>query len=149
MAVNVRGTWLFSKEFVTRALAVSKPGVIVNASSTNAFYAERDIPAYSASKGAILALTKAMALDHAEDRIRVNCICPGIIESGLTTPWFDSMADPPGARRIAGAAHALDRIGQPAEVARVVVFLSSEEASFFTGSAVVVDGGLTAGRRIL
>jgi NAD(P)-dependent dehydrogenase (short-subunit alcohol dehydrogenase family) len=100
---------------------------------------------YCATKGAIIALTKAMAIDYGKEGIRVNCICPGYIDSGLTQSYFEAQPDPGGARAVAGKLHALWRIGQPEEVARLAVFLASDEASFMTGSAVVVDGGFGSG----
>jgi len=100
---------------------------------------------YCATKGAIIALTKAMAIDYGKEVIRVNCICPGYIDSGLTQSYFEAQPDPGGARAVAGKLHALWRIGQPEEVARLAVFLASDEASFMTGSAVVVDGGFGSG----
>ena len=147
MAVNVRSVWLCSRALI-RGLD-GEPGAIVNAASTNAFFAEPDIPVYSASKGAVLALTRAMAFDHAALGVRINCVCPGIIETGLVTPWLDEMDDPAAARRTIGAAHALNRLGTPEEIGSVVVFLLSDEASFVTGAAVVADGGLTIGKLTL
>jgi NAD(P)-dependent dehydrogenase (short-subunit alcohol dehydrogenase family) len=149
LAVNLRGVWLCSKTLISRLAESNQRGAIVNAASTNAFFAEPDLAAYSASKGAVLALTRAMAFDHAELGVRVNCVCPGIIETGLTTPWFDAQRDPAEARRQVGSAHALNRIGAPDEIAAVVTFLLSDDASFLTGAAVVADGGLTIGKKTL
>ena len=113
--------------------------------SVNGFFVEPMCAGYCATKGAIMALTKAMAIDHGRDGIRVNCICPGYIDAGLAWGYFEAQPDPAAARAAAGKLHALGRIGQPGEVARLAVFLASTDASFMTGAAVVVDGGLASG----
>lgn len=142
---NVTGVFHTSGELVRRARRSSSPGVIVNIASINAFYADASIPAYCASKGAVLTLTRAMALDHAREHIRVNCVCPGYIDTPLLSAFFDKQEDPAAARIAAARLHAVGRIGQPEEIARVVAFLASDAASFVTGAAVVVDGGMTIG----
>ena len=113
--------------------------------SVNGFFVEAMCAGYCATKGAIIALTKAMAIDHGKEGIRVNCICPGYIDAGLAWGYFEAQPDPAAARSAAGKLHALWRIGRPEEVGRVAVFLASEDASFMTGSAVVVDGGFGSG----
>jgi NAD(P)-dependent dehydrogenase (short-subunit alcohol dehydrogenase family) len=147
--INLSGVFYGAREFVRRARAAGHGGSIVNTASVNAFFVEPDFPAYCASKGGVLALTRALALDHAPDCIRVNCVCPGYVETGMTVPFFEAEADPTAARSRAGSQHALGRIAQPEEVAQVVVFLSSDEASFVTGAAVVVDGGWSIGQRMV
>ena len=139
------GIFHTSREFVRRLRDAGGSGAIVNIASINAFYADRDIPAYCASKGAVIALTRAMALDHAQEGIRVNCVCPGYIDTPLLAAFLETQDDPAGARRAAESMHALNRIGQPEEIGRVVAFLASDAASFMTGAAVVVDGGITIG----
>lgn len=114
-------------------------------SSVNGFFVEPMCAGYCATKGAIIALTKAMAIDHGREGVGVNCICPGYIDAGLAWGCFEAQPDPQAARVAAGNLHALGRIGRPEEVARVTVFLASEEASFVTGSAYVVDGGFGSG----
>lgn len=143
MAVNVGGVFLCSKLFLPH-LRITK-GSIVNMSSVNGFFTESSCAGYCASKAAIIGLTKAMAIDHGHEGVRVNCICPGYIDAGLATGHFQSQADPVQARADAAKLHALGRIGRPEEVARVAVFLSSDDASFITGSSYVVDGGLSSG----
>jgi NAD(P)-dependent dehydrogenase (short-subunit alcohol dehydrogenase family) len=143
MAVNVGGVFLCSKYFLP-SLRQSR-GAIVNLSSVNGFFVEPGCAGYCATKGAIIALTKAMAIDHGRDGIRVNCICPGYIDAGLAEGYFKAQPDPDAARAAAGNLHALGRIGRAEEVARVAVFLASSQASFMTGSAVVVDGGFGSG----
>ena len=138
MAVNVRGTFLMCKHAVP-ALRGSGRGAIVNIASVNGFIAEPQIAAYCASKAAVLGLTRSLALDHASEGIRANAICPGLIDTamarqqfgGLETVDFESL-------------NFLARAGQPEEVARVAVFLASDNASFITGAAICVDGGATA-----
>ncbi|MCL2658932.1 MAG: glucose 1-dehydrogenase [Acidobacteriaceae bacterium] len=143
MAVNVGGMFLCSRAFLPD-LRETK-GAIINMSSANGFFAEAACAGYCATKGAILAFTKAIAIDHGREGIRVNAICPGYINAGGAEGYFEAQPDPAKARAEAGLLHALGRIGQPEEVARAVVFLASEDASFMTGSAMIVDGGFTAG----
>lgn len=143
MAVNVGGIFLASK-YCLPYLRETK-GNIVNMSSVNGFFVEPMCAGYCATKAAIIGLTKAMAIDHGHEGIRVNCICPGYIDAGLAEGYFQSQPDPVKARKEAGKLHALGRIGRPEEVARVAVFLCSREASFMTGSSVVVDGGFGSG----
>lgn len=143
MSVNVGGIFLSSK-YCLPYLRETR-GNIVNMSSVNGFFVEPMCAGYCATKAAIIGLTKAMAIDHGHEGIRVNCICPGYIDAGLAEGYFQSQPDPVKARREAGKLHALGRIGRPEEVARVAVFLCSREASFMTGSSVVVDGGFGSG----
>jgi NAD(P)-dependent dehydrogenase (short-subunit alcohol dehydrogenase family) len=143
MAVNVGGVFLCSKYFLP-ALRESR-GAIVNMSSVNGFFVEPGCAGYCATKGAIIALTKAMAIDHGRQGVRVNCICPGYIDAGLAEGYFEAQSDPVAARAAAGNLHALGRIGRPEEVAKLAVFLAGRDSSFMTGSTVVVDGGLGSG----
>jgi NAD(P)-dependent dehydrogenase (short-subunit alcohol dehydrogenase family) len=143
MAVNVGGVFLCSRAFLPH-LRQTK-GVVINMSSVNGYIVEPSCAGYCATKGAILALTKALAIDHGKEGIRVHAICPGYIDAGLAQGYFDAQPDPARARAEAGSLHALGRIGQPSEIARAAVFLASEDASFMTGSALIVDGGLSAG----
>jgi NAD(P)-dependent dehydrogenase (short-subunit alcohol dehydrogenase family) len=143
IAVNLGGVFLCSKFFMPH-LRKTK-GNIINMASVNGFFVEPICAGYCATKGAIIALTKAMAIDHGKEGIRVNCICPGYIDAGLAEGYFQAQPDPAAARAAAGKLHALWRIGQAEEVAKVAVFLASNDASFMTGSAVVVDGGFGSG----
>lgn len=143
MSVNVGGIFLCSKYFLPH-LKKSR-GNIVNMSSVNGFFVEPMCAGYCTTKAAIIGLTKAMAIDHGNEGIRVNCICPGYIDAGLAEGYFQAQPDPEKAREEAGKLHALWRIGKPEEVGRVAVFLASDEASFMTGASVVVDGGFGSG----
>ena len=143
MAVTVGGVFLCSKYFLPH-LKVTH-GVIVNMASVNGYFVEPFCAGYCATKAAIIGLTKAMAIDCGTDQVRVNCICPGYIDAGLTEGYFQAQPDPAAARKAAGKLHALRRIGRPEEVARVAAFLASEDASFMTGAAVAVDGGFGSG----
>jgi len=143
MAVNLGGVFLCSK-FAIPHLRSTK-GCIVNMASVNGFFVEPMCAGYCATKGGIIALTKAMAIDHGKDGIRVNCICPGYIDAGLAWEYFEVQPNPAQARSIAAKLHALWRIGEPEEVGRVAVFLASEDASFMTGASVTVSGGFGFG----
>lgn len=143
MAVNVGGVFHCSRAFLPDLRQTR--GVIINLSSVNGFFVEPSCAGYCATKGAILAFTKAVAIDHGKEGIRVHAICPGYIDSGLAEAYFQVQTEPAKARAEAGLLHALHRIGQPSEVGRAAVFLASDDASFMTGSALIVDGGLSAG----
>lgn len=143
LAVNLGGVFLCSKYFLPH-LRETK-GSIVNMSSVNGFFVESTCAGYCATKAGIIGLTKAMAIDHGHQGIRVNCICPGYIDAGLAEGYFQSQPDPALARQEAGKLHALWRIGKPEEVGKVAVFLASEDASFVTGASMVVDGGFGSG----
>ena len=143
IAVNLGGVFLCSKFFLPHLRRTR--GAIVNMSSVNGYFVEPVCAGYCATKAAIIGLTKAMAIDHGKDGIRVNCICPGYIDAGLAEGYFEAQPDPAAARTNAGKLHALGRIGRPEEVAQAAAYLASREASFVTGSALVVDGGFGSG----
>ncbi len=143
LAVNVGGVFLCTKHFLPQLKKTR--GAIVNMSSVNAFFVEPYCAGYCATKAAILAFTKAVAIDHGRDGVRCNCICPGYIDAGLAEAYFLSQPNPDAARQAAGGLHALGRVGRPEEVARAAVFLASSDSSFTTGSAMVVDGGFGSG----
>src|ERR1035437_1111013 len=143
LSINVGGIFLCSKYFL--AYLRETKGNIVNMSSVNGFFVEPMCAGYCTTKAAIIGLTTAMAIDHGNEGVRVNCICPGYIDAGLAEGYFQSQPDPIQARLDAGKLHALWRIGKPEEVAHVAVFLASDDASFMTGASVVVDGGFGSG----
>jgi meso-butanediol dehydrogenase/(S,S)-butanediol dehydrogenase/diacetyl reductase len=143
MAVNLKGTFLLSRA----ALAVMVPrksGVIVNAGSIAGIRGLPDRAAYIASKFGVVGLTKAMALDHVKDGIRVNCVCPGTTD----TPWIaerlQEAEDPDAALAALVARQPMGRLGKADEIAAAYLFLASDESSFTTGTALVVDGGFIA-----
>src|SRR5713101_4615952 len=119
-------------------------GAIVNIGSVLGLVAVKDRAAYCASKGGVTMLTKAMALDHAHENIRVNCICPSSVETELVKGVFNESEQGRALRKARVATIPLGRIGQPEDVAEMAVFLASEEASWLTGAAIPLDGGLTA-----
>ena len=123
-------------------LRAAGAGSIVNIGSVAAHVGFEHDAAYCASKGAVLALTKQMAIDYAPDGIRVNCIEPGFIVTDQLTDYIAGQADPATARDQITALHPLGRLGRPAEVAAATAFLISDDASFITGAALAVDGGL-------
>jgi NAD(P)-dependent dehydrogenase (short-subunit alcohol dehydrogenase family) len=137
--VNVRGTWLLSRAALSH-LRQSGGGSIINIGSVLSLAGARNRAAYAASKAAVLGLTRAMALDHAAENVRVNCICPGMVETEMIAPFN---ADP-AARHLRLALHPLGRFGQPEDIAGLAVFLASDESAWVTGTAFPVDGGYTA-----
>lgn len=137
MAVNVRGAFLVSKYALPHLRAFG--GAILHLSSGVATTGTRNRAAYSASKGAIVSLTKNMALDYAADQVRVNCLCPGFVN----TPLLASL--PPERRAKLTALHPLGRLGEPEDVAHMALFLISDQASWITGQAIAVDGGFNVG----
>jgi meso-butanediol dehydrogenase/(S,S)-butanediol dehydrogenase/diacetyl reductase len=143
MAVNVNGVFFGCKHAIAQ-MQRQGGGVIVNTASVVATVGIRDRAAYCASKGAVAALTRAMALDHVADKIRVNAVAPGTIDS----PYFQDMfAKSPRAaelRRELESRQAMDRLGQPEEIANGMLFLASDESSFMTGAVLTIDGGWTA-----
>jgi NAD(P)-dependent dehydrogenase (short-subunit alcohol dehydrogenase family) len=142
MAVNLKSMFLTFKAFLP--LMKKNGAAVVNVSSVQAVGALPNSVAYVASKHGIAGLTRALAIDHAIDGIRVNCVCPGAVD----TPMFrESMKNVEGLSTLLqeiGHLHAVGRIAQPAEIARAIVFLCSDDASFITGSIQLVDGGMTA-----
>jgi meso-butanediol dehydrogenase / (S,S)-butanediol dehydrogenase / diacetyl reductase len=148
MAVNVGSIYLTAR-FGVPEMARRGGGAIVNISSVQGFNCQQNVAAYVASKGAIHALTRAMALDHAGQKIRVNSISPGsvrtpILEKAARTYGGEGVSVEQAFQRF-GDAHPIGRIGKPEEVAELVAFLASDKAGFCTGSDYRIDGGLTAG----
>ena len=142
---NLKGLFLTAK-YTIPALASSGGGSIVSVSSVNAVASSRMIPAYSASKGGIVSMTRTLALDHAPDGIRVNCILPGSVDTSMLRASANRRFpdDPQAAIEEWGRKHPVGRVLTAEEVANAIVFLSSERASGITGATLAVDGGLTA-----
>ncbi|MGD8404689.1 MAG: SDR family oxidoreductase [Anaerolineales bacterium] len=141
--VNVKGTFLMCK-YALPALRESK-GCIVNMSSYVGLVGFAGTSAYAASKAAILNLTRSMALDHAKEGIRVNAVCPGSVDTDMIHTAWQQFEDVEQARKLWAEKHPLGRIASPEEVAQAILFLASKGASFITGAALPVDGGITAG----
>jgi NAD(P)-dependent dehydrogenase (short-subunit alcohol dehydrogenase family) len=139
MAVNVRSVFLGAKHAVP-AMIERGGGTIVSTASISGMAGDQASVVYGASKAAVINLTRCLAVDHARQGIRVNCICPGAIE----TPPIGRMLADPAARAGMERSHLLGRIGQPEEIGAAAVWLCSDESSFVTGQAIVVDGGITA-----
>jgi NAD(P)-dependent dehydrogenase (short-subunit alcohol dehydrogenase family) len=144
MRVNVKGTFLLSKEALSQVFLPRKKGVIVNTASTAGLRGIFDRTAYTASKHAIVGLTKGMAVDHVKDGVRVNCICPGT----TMTPWIDKRlkeaADPKAALAALVARQPMGRLGTAEEMAAGILFLAADDTAFATGTALVIDGGYCA-----
>jgi len=143
MMVNVKGPFLTSRA-VLPEFRKCGGGAIVNIGSVLGLVAMKDRAAYCASKGGVTMLTKAMAIDHAHEKIRVNCICPSIVETELVKGLFESGERGVAVKNSRLASIPLGRFGQPEDVAEMAVFLASEESSWLTGAAIPLDGGLTA-----
>jgi NAD(P)-dependent dehydrogenase (short-subunit alcohol dehydrogenase family) len=143
MAVNVRGVFLCTKHAIP-AMKAAGGGTIVNTASVVAAIGIRNRAAYCASKGAVAALTRAVAIDHVADGIRCNAIAPGTVD----TPYFEEILrnspDPAATRSALEARQLLGRMGTPEEIAAGMLFLASEESRFATGSILTIDGGMTA-----
>jgi 2-keto-3-deoxy-L-fuconate dehydrogenase len=139
-AVNARGTFLCCKHAIP-GMVERGGGSIVNVSSVAALVGLRNRAAYSASKGAVVALTRALAVDHVADGIRANAVCPGTVDS----PWVQRLVEESGESLDAlRARQPMGRLGTPDEIAEAIAYLASDRAAFVTGSVLVIDGGLTA-----
>lgn len=144
-AVNVRGVFNVTKAFLPGMLA-RKAGNIINLASIGGVVGIRDRLAYCTTKFAVVGLTKSMALDHALDGLRVNCICPGRVETPFVSARLKEYPDPEKAYREMAATQALGRMGSPREIAHAALYLASEESAFVTGTAFLIDGGWSAGK---
>jgi NAD(P)-dependent dehydrogenase (short-subunit alcohol dehydrogenase family) len=141
MNVNLKGHWLMSKYAIPEMLKRGK-GSIVNVSSVQGLASQKNVVAYSTSKHAMVGLTRSMAVDMASRNVRVNCVCPGTVNTPMIQGIIELDADPDKLKKILDKMHPLGRIAQPSEIGEVIAFLASDRASFMTGSIVVVDGGL-------
>jgi NAD(P)-dependent dehydrogenase (short-subunit alcohol dehydrogenase family) len=138
--VNVRGVFNVCKAFMP-AMIARRRGSVVNMASVGGTVGIRDRLAYCTTKFAVVGLTKSMALDHAADGVRINCICPGRVETPFVAARLREYPDPERAYREMSSSQSLGRMGRPEEVAAAALYLASDEAAFVTGSALMIDGG--------
>jgi len=141
MATNVKGVFLCSRA-VLPAMRRQGGGTIVNVASTTSFIGIPERAAYVASKGAVAALTRAMAVDHAKEGIRVVAVAPGTVATDYYDRVVAGSPDPDGLRRMLAARQLIGRAGTPEEIANAILFLASDEASFCVGTILLVDGGM-------
>ncbi len=141
-AVHVRGTYLCSKYALPAMIEGRRGGSVVNVSSVAGLVGIRNMTAYSAAKGAILSMTRSMAVDFAQYGVRVNCVAPGTTMTPMGQRLVEG--DTPEQLALRMSRYPLNRFGRPEEIANAVLFLASDESSYATGSCLVVDGGLTA-----
>jgi 2-keto-3-deoxy-L-fuconate dehydrogenase len=139
-AVNVRGMLNVTRVYLPEMVARRK-GSIVNMASVAGLVGIRDRLAYATTKFAVVGMTKSMALDHAADGVRINCICPGRVETPWVAQRIKEYPDPAKAYAEMAATQAMGRMGTPEEIAAAALYLASDAASFVTGSAFAIDGG--------
>jgi len=141
--INVRGLWLLSRAVLPH-LRSAGGGSIINIASVLGINGARNRAAYAASKGAVVLLTKCMAIDHGRENIRVNAICPSFVETELTAAFLHSASNPAALIRERISVHPLGRLGKPEDMAGLAVYLASDESSWVTGVLFPVDGGYLA-----
>lgn len=136
VSINLKGVFMGMK-YAIPAMEKRNGGAIVNTSSLLGFKGKKYMAPYNASKGGVITLTKNAALEYGGKNIRVNAVCPGVIDTNIVTPWKGDDRKWP----VISKANALRRVGQPEEIANAVLFLVSDEASYVTGTSLLVDGG--------
>jgi NAD(P)-dependent dehydrogenase (short-subunit alcohol dehydrogenase family) len=141
--INVRGLWLFSRAMLP-IMRKAGGGSIITMGSVLGINGARNRAAYAASKGAVVLLTKCMAIDHGHENIRVNAICPSFVETELTAAVISQAPDPTAVRAERVAVHPIGRLGKPEDIAGLAVYLASDESSWVTGATFPVDGGYLA-----
>ncbi|MEN6602841.1 MAG: glucose 1-dehydrogenase [Bryobacteraceae bacterium] len=142
-SVNLKGVFLCSKYAIPEMIR-GGGGSVVNVASVLGLVGDPNLAAYCAAKGGVIALTKAAAIGYGPQGVRVNCICPGDVDTPMVQEFFNKDPNPELVRRTVSAHYALRRIADPREVAQTAAFLASDASSFLTGSVIVVDGGLTS-----
>ena len=143
--INLRAVWLATKHAAPYLRASKRGPAIVNASSAGGLLGYPMCPAYSATKGAVIQLTQVTAIDLAPV-VRCNCYCPAAVDTPMVQKYFDAADDPDALRAALVGSHLIPRLGEPADIASLVCFLASEEASWITGTAITIDGGSLAWR---
>ena len=141
--INVRGLWLLSRSVLPH-MREAGGGCIINVASVLGINGARKRAAYAPSKGAVVLLTKCMAVDYGHENIRVNALCPSFVETDLTAEVIRRAPDPQSVRAERISVHPLGRLGQPEDMAGLAVYLASDESSWMTGTALPVDGGYLA-----
>jgi NAD(P)-dependent dehydrogenase (short-subunit alcohol dehydrogenase family) len=140
--INLKGVWLCLKYEIRQMLKQCGGGAIVNMSSVTGLIGSAGAGAYSASKHGVIGLTKTAALENAKSRIRINAVCPGVIETAMEERLFGT----PAVHKAVLGLHPIGRLGRPMEIAEAVLWMCSDRASFMTGQSLVLDGGFLAGR---
>lgn len=143
--VNVRGIFHLCKAFLPSMIQAEK-GNIINLASIGGVLAVRDRLAYCATKFAVVGLSKSIALDHAKQGIRCNCLCPGRVETPFVAARLQEYPDPEAAYREMASTQALERMAKPLEIAHAALYLASDESAFITGASFLIDGGWSAGK---
>jgi NAD(P)-dependent dehydrogenase (short-subunit alcohol dehydrogenase family) len=143
--INLKGVWLCARAAYPHMKAAGG-GAIVNAGSTASLTGYPMCPAYTATKHAIVGLTKCMAIDFREANIRANCYCPASIDTAMVQKFWEAAEDPEMVKTFMTGSHLIKRLGRPEEVAKLVCFLASDDASFINGAAYLIDGGSLAWR---
>jgi len=141
IAINLKGVWLCLKYEIRQMLKQGGGGVIVNMSSITGLVGGAGAAAYSASKHGVIGLTRSAALENAKTGIRINAVCPGVVETSMA----DRLFRPPTVHKYVLSCHPIGRFGRPTEIAEAVVWMCSDRASFMTGQSLVLDGGFLAG----
>lgn len=146
--INLKAVWLAIKYAAPHLKASKKNPAIVNVASTGSFVSYPQAGAYCATKGGVLQLTKAAAVDLAPHGIRCNCYCPGAIDTPMVQKYYEAAPDKNAIMSVLTGAHLIPRLGRPEEVAKLACFLASDDSSFVTGAAYVIDGGTLAWRGV-
>jgi NAD(P)-dependent dehydrogenase (short-subunit alcohol dehydrogenase family) len=140
---NLKSIYLLGRALLPQ-MSERRRGSIINVASQLGFVGARNFAAYGASKGGVINLTRSMALDCADQGVRVNALCPGAVDTPLLRRQFENREGPQGTIEQLAALHPMGRLGQPEEIAPAAVFLACDDSSFMTGAALVIDGGYTA-----
>jgi len=141
IAVDLNGVF-WGLKYAGSAMVKQRGGAIVNTASVAGLIGSPGLSAYNAAKGGVVLLTKNASLEFASAGVRVNCVCPGVVDTPLIAPFLSAGE---GMRKVLERTHPLGRLAQPIDVAKAVLFLASDDAAFITGHALTVDGGITAG----